>query len=163
MCSSDLFGSPRPWISPGQTPGVTNSSNTLNTGGGTANAVVVPSDDITNYLAFSGNNTAAQNCFYGLNGYAPGSCTIAKYDPVRGDAFFQLDLRLSKTIRFGERLRVELIGQAFNLTNRANYGNDFNNDIADPTTFGHPAGFIAPASTVIPRSLWGEFGVRFSF
>ncbi len=157
------FGSPRPWINPSQTPGVTNSSNTLNTGGGTANAVVVPSNNPTDYLAFSGDITTAQNCFYGLNGYAAGSCTIAKYDPVRGDAFFELDLRLAKTIRLGERLRVELIGQAFNLTNRANYGNDFNNDISDPTTFGHPAGFIAPASTIIPRSLWSEFGVRFSF
>jgi hypothetical protein len=157
------FGSPRPWISPSQATGVTNSSNTLNTGGGTANAVVVPANDITDFLAFSGNNTGAQNCFYGLNGYAAGSCTIAKYDPMRGDAFFQLDLRLSKTIHLGDRLSAELIGQAFNLTNRANYGNDYNNSIADPTTFGHPAGFIAPASTVIPRSLWSEFGVRFSF
>ncbi len=157
------FGSPRPWMNTSDTPGVTNSGNTLNTGGGTANAVVVPSNDPTNYLAFSGDNKGAQNCFYGLNGYTPGSCTIAKYDPVRGDSFFELDLRLSKTIMLGERMRVELIGQAFNLTNRANYGNDFNNNIADPTTFGHPAGFIAPASTIIPRSLWSEFGVRFSF
>lgn len=157
------FGSARPWINPGQTPGVTNSSNTLNTGGGTANAVVVPTSNPTDYLAFSGDNTTAQNCFYGLDGYAAGSCTIAKYDPVRGDPFFQLDMRLSKTIALGEHLRVELMAQAFNLTNRANYGNDYNNDIADPTTFGHPAGFIAPASTVIPRSLWSEFGVRFSF
>ena len=157
------FGSPRPWMNTSDTPGVTNSGNTLNTGGGTANAVVVPSNNPTDYLAFSGNNAGAQNCFYGLNGYAPGSCTIAKYDPVRGDSFFELDLRLSKTIKLGERMRLELIGQAFNLTNRANYGNDFNNNIADPTTFGHPAGFIAPSSTIIPRSLWSEFGARFSF
>lgn len=157
------FGSPRPWISPSQTAGVTNSSNTLNTGGGTANAVVVPSNNPTDYLAFSGDTTAAQNCFYGLAGYTPGACTIAKYDPLRGDPFFQLDLRLSKTIMLGERMKLELIAQAFNLTNRANYGNDYNNDIADPATFGHPAGFIAPASTVIPRSLWSEFGVHFSF
>ncbi len=157
------FGSPRPYLSAAQTPGVTNSANTLNTGGGTANAVVVPSNNPTDYLAFSGNNTAAQNCFYGINGYAPGSCTIAQYDPLRGDPFFELDLRLSKTIRLGEHMKLELIGQAFNLTNRANYGNDYNNNIADPTTFGHPAGFIAPASTVIPRSLWSEFGAHFSF
>ncbi len=157
------YGSARPWANPGGTPGVTNSGNTLNTGGGTAIAVVVPSNNPTNYLAFSGNNTAAQNCFYGLAGYAPGSCTIAQYDPVRGDPFFELDLRLSKTIRLGEHMRLELIAQAFNLTNRANYGNDFNNDISNPTTFGHPAGFIAPNSTIIPRSLWSEFGARFSF
>lgn len=158
------FGSPRPYENgTANAISIVNSSNTLNTGGGTYNAVVVPSDDITNYLAFSGNNTAAQNCFYGLNGYAPGSCTIAKYDPLRGDPFFELDLRLSKTIRLGERMRLQLIGQAFNLTNRANYGNDFGNNIADPTTFGHPIGFIAPSSTIIPRSLWSEFGARFSF
>jgi outer membrane receptor protein involved in Fe transport len=159
------FGSPRPYENgnPANNFSITNSSNTLNTGGGTFNAVVVPSNAPTDYLAFSKNNTGAQNCFYGLNGFAPGSCTIAKYDPLRGDPFFELDLRLSKTIRLGERMRLELIAQAFNLTNRANYGNDYGNDISSPATFGHPIGFIAPGSTVIPRSLWSEFGVRFTF
>jgi hypothetical protein len=56
-----------------------------------------------------------------------------------------------------------LIAQAFNLTNRANYGNDFNSNIASPDTFGHPAGFINPSGTTIPRSLWSEFGARFTF
>ena len=151
------YGSARPY-------NVTNSSNALNTGGGTTNAVVVPSANPTNYLAFAGsaNNTAAQNCFYGLNGYPLGACTIANYDALRGDPFFELDLRLSKTIRLGERLRAELIGQAYNITNRANYGNNFGTSIAS-STFGHPVGFIAPSLTIIPRSLWSEFGVRFSF
>ncbi len=150
------YGSARPYS-------LTNSSNTLNTGGGTATAVVVPSNLPTDFLAFAGNNTAAQNCFYGLNGYAPGACTIANYDPLRGDPFFELDLRLSKTIRIGERFRAEIIGQAFNVTNRANYGNDFGGNIASPATFAHPVGFLAPSSTIIPRSLWTELGVRFSF
>src|SRR5882724_3353890 len=57
------FGSARPY-------NPTNSSNTLNTGGGTAIAVVVPTNDPTNYFAFAGNNAGAQNCFYGLNGVA---------------------------------------------------------------------------------------------
>lgn len=156
------FGSARPYSGPNGV-GIYNSSNALNTGGGTQNAVVVLTSDPNNFFAFAGNSTGAQNCFYGLNGYTPGTCTIAKYDPLRGDPFFQLDLRLSKTIKLGERVRVELIAQAFNLTNRANYGNDYNNDIADQSTFGHPAGFINPSSTIIPRSLWSEFGVRFSF
>ena len=149
------FGSARPYA-------VTNSSNTLNTGGGTALAVVVPTNDPTNWMAFSGNNTGAQNCFYGLHGVAKG-CTIAKYDPLRGDPFFQLDMRLAKNIRIRERMKVQLVAQAFNLTNRANYGNDFNNNIASPSTFGHPSGFINPSSTTTPRSVWGEFGVRFTF
>jgi len=149
------FGSPRPY-------NLTNSSNTLNTGGGTATAVVVPTSNPTNWFAFAGNNTGAQNCFYGLNGVQQ-ACTIAKYDPLRGDPFFELDLRLSKTFRFGEKFNVQIIGQAFNLTNRANYGNSFGGNIASQATFGHPTDFLAPSSTIIPRSLWGEFGARFTF
>jgi Carboxypeptidase regulatory-like domain/TonB dependent receptor-like, beta-barrel len=150
------FGSARPYD-------VINSSNTLNTGGGTyIYPVVVPTNAPTNWFAFAGDNTGAQNCFYGLNGVSQ-ACTIAKYDPLRGEPFFQLDLRLSKNIKFGERMNLQLVAQAFNLTNRANYGNDFNNNIASSDTFAHPGGFINPAATTIPRSLWGELGVRFTF
>jgi hypothetical protein len=153
------FGSARPY-------NLTNSSNTLNTGGGTGIAVVVPTNNPTNWLAFAGNNTGAQNCFYGLNGVTQG-CTIAKYDPLRGDPFYELDMRLAKNIKFGERMNLQLMAQAFNLTNRANYGNNFGvggaASIADPTHFGHPQGFINPSSTIIPHSLWGELGVRFTF
>jgi hypothetical protein len=149
------FGSARPY-------NLTNSGNTLNTGGGTAIAVVVPTNDPTNYFAFAGNNPGAQNCFYGLNGVAQG-CTIAKYDPLRGDPFFELDMRLAKNIRFGERMNLQLLAQAFNLTNRANYGNNFGRNIGDASTFGKPVGFINPASTIIPRAVWGELGVRFTF
>lgn len=149
------YGSARPYP-------LTNSGNTLNTGGGTALAVVVPTADPTNYLAFSGDNKGAQNCFYGLNGAAQ-ACTISKYDPLRGDPFFQLDMRLAKNFHFSEKTNLQLVAQAFNLTNRANYGNNFGNSIASPGTFGHPVGFIAPAATTIPRSTWGEFGARFTF
>lgn len=153
------YGSARPY-------NPTNSSNTLNTGGGTANAVVVPINDPTNFLAFAGGsaaNTAAQNCFYGING-ASQSCTIAKFDPLRGDPFFQLDMRLAKNIRIREGMNLQLVAQAFNLTNRANYGNNFVNNINSPAgEFGHPAGFINPSSTTTPRAIWSEFGVRFSF
>ena len=149
------FGSARPY-------NPTNSSSTLDTGGGTFAAVVVPTGDPTNYLAFSGNNAGAQNCFYGLNGVAQG-CTIAKYDPLRGDPFFELDMRLAKNIRFGERMNLQLVAQAFNLTNRANYGNNFGLNISDPTTFGHPVGFINPSSTIVPHAVWGELGARFTF
>ena len=149
------FGSARPYA-------VTNSSNTLNTGGGTGIAVVVPKSNPTNWFAFAGNNTGAQNCFYGLNGVAP-TCTIAAYDPLRGDPFFQLDMRLAKDIKIAERAKLQLVAQAFNLTNRANYGNNYNNNIATASTFGHPGGFINPSSTTIPRSTWGELGLRFTF
>jgi hypothetical protein len=149
------YGSARPYD-------LTNSSNTLNTGGGTAVGIVVPTNDPKNWFAFAGNNSGAQNCFYGLGGSAA-SCTIAKYDPLRGDPFFQLDTRLAKTIKIRERANVQIIAEAFNLTNRANYGNNFGRSIGSASRFGHPAGFIAPSSTIIPRSTWGELGARFTF
>ncbi len=72
-------------------------------------------------------------------------------------------MRLAKNISLGDKMNLQLVAQAFNLTNRANYGNDFNNNIANSATFGHPAGFINPSSTTTPRSLWSEFGARFTF
>jgi hypothetical protein len=60
-------------------------------------------------------------------------------------------------------MNLQLVAQAFNLTNRANYGNNFGLNIASASTFGHPVGFINPASTIIPRATWGELGVRFTF
>jgi len=145
------FGTARPY-------NLTNSSNTLNTGGGTAAAVVVPKSDPRNWFAFAGDNTSAQNCYYLTT-----TCEIAKFDPLRGDPFFELDAKLAKNFKFGERLKVQIVAQAFNLTNRANYGNNFGNSIASAATFGHPTGFLAPAATFIPRSIWGEFGVHFTF
>jgi hypothetical protein len=157
------YGSARPY-------GLTNSSNTLNTGGGTAIAVVVPQSNPKDWLAYAGNNTGAQNCFYGLNNTSA-SCTIAKYYPLRGDPFFQLDMRLAKNFHFADRYNIQLVAQAFNLTNRGNYGNTFGTaalgstlaNIASASTFGHPQGFIAPSSTIVPRATWGEFGARFTF
>ena len=153
------YGSARPY-------GLTNSSNTLNTGGGTATAVVVPTSDPKNYRSFAGNNSGAQNCFY-----FAGGCTIAKYNPLRGEPFFQLDTRLAKDFKIHDRANVQLIAEAFNLTNRANYGNNFGSaalgttlaNIASASTFGHPQGFISPSSTIIPRATWGELGFRFTF
>ena len=150
------FGSARPYA-------LVNSSSTLNTGGGTyIYPVVVPTSNPKDYFAFAGDNAGAQNCFYGLNGVSQ-SCTIAKYDSLRGDPFFQLDLRLAKNFKIGEHVNLQLIAQAFNLTNRANYGNDYGNSIASPDTFGHPVGFINPTSTTTPRALWSEFGFRLTF
>ncbi len=174
------FGSARPYF-------LTNSYNTLNTGGGTGTAVLVPVDDERNFLygpsyisTFVGACTAAngtncttqaqqnlQMCFYGQCatqfGVPLSPLTIAKYDPLRGIPYFELDLRLAKNFKFGERMNLQLVAQAFNLTNRANYGNDFGNNIASSSTFGHPVGFINPASTIVPLAVWGEFGARLTF
>jgi hypothetical protein len=148
------FGTARPYD-------LTNANNTLNTGGGTAIGVVVPKSDLKNYFAYSGNEAGAQDCFYGLG--QPADCTLVPYDSMRGNAFFQLDTRLAKSFKFGERANLQIIAQAFNLTNHANYGNNFGHSISSASTFGHPVGFIAPASVIVPRATWGELGARFTF
>jgi outer membrane receptor protein involved in Fe transport len=166
------FGTARPY-------NLTNSYNTINAGGGTAAAVVVPNNDqknyfygpnyISNYVAAAvANGANADNATAAAQGfvatcYYTAQCTIAKFDPLRGQAFFELDAKLAKNFRLGERANIQLVAQAFNLTNRANYGNNFGDNVASSTTFGHPAGFFAPNATFIPRSIWGEFGVHFTF
>jgi outer membrane receptor protein involved in Fe transport len=180
------FGSARPY-------NPTNSYNTLNTGGGTATSVLVPTSTPSNYT-YGTNYIAAfvplyvaanptdktaqadgtaqaelnmQVCFYYGNctpglGPAISPLSISKFDPLRGIPYYELDMRLAKNIKFGERMNLQLVAQAFNLTNRANYGNNFGLNIASGT-FSHPIGFINPSSTIIPRAVWGELGARFTF
>jgi len=145
------FGTARPYE-------LTNSGNTLNTGGGTSNAVVVPTNDPTNWLSYAGDNTDAQICYY-----LTANCTIAKFDPLRGQPFFELDAKLAKNIKLGEKMTLQLTAQAFNLTNRANYGNNYGNSVASAATFGHPVGFVNPNASFQPRAIWSEFGLHFSF
>jgi hypothetical protein len=140
------FGSARPY-------NPTAPSDTLGFGTGEDNrAVVVPNSSPTTYMT----GAAGQACYFS------GQCHLVPFDSLRGDPFFQLDARLSKNIKIGEKANVQILAQAFNLTNRANYGNDFNS-VVNSATFKTPAGFINPTSTNIPRSLTGEFGFRFSF
>src|SRR5262245_11699359 len=93
---------------------------------------------------------------------AGGTCVQAPYDNLRGQAFFQLDARLSKDIKFSERAKMKLIFQAFDLTNRANFGNNFDGNIRS-TTFGKPIDVITPSGVIVPRSFSGEFGAQFIF
>jgi hypothetical protein len=143
------------------------SVNELNLGGGSdAGTVVVPKNDQSNVTAFivtdpvtgekSVNKLAASQCYYG------GNCVVAPYNSKRGNPFFNMDARVAKNIKLGEARNLQLMFQAFNLTNHANYGNDFGT-VVDSPSFRNPIGFINPTSTLLPRSFTGEFGARFSF
>ena len=98
---------------------------------------------------------------------ANGSCYETNYDSGHGIPFIQLDARVGKTVTIKDRYNVNVFFQAFNVTNRANYGNNYLATISTLYLGGfsslQPNGFINPSSTVIPRSFWGEFGARFSF
>jgi Carboxypeptidase regulatory-like domain len=96
---------------------------------------------------------------------AAGSCREVAYNSnYSGTPFFQLDARIGKTISIHDRYNIALFYQAFNISNRANYGSNYDVNVSDfKTSFLQPLGFINPSSTVVPRSFTGEFGVRFSF
>jgi hypothetical protein len=147
-------GSARPYT-------VTSSFNELNLGGGSAGgALIVPNSDPTNLTAMAGTSSAAKlaavQCYYS------GNCHIVPYNSLRGDPYFNMDIRLAKNIKLGEGRNLQLAFQGFNLFNHANYGNNFDNVVQDGT-FAKAIGFINPTSTVLPRSFSAEFGARFTF
>jgi Carboxypeptidase regulatory-like domain/TonB dependent receptor len=101
---------------------------------------------------------------YYRNCLAASTCREVAYDSYHGLTFLQLDARVSNTIHIHERYAINLFYQAFNMTNRANYGPNYDVNVSNAaTSFLKPLGFINPSSTVVPRSFTGEFGARFSF
>jgi Carboxypeptidase regulatory-like domain/TonB dependent receptor len=97
-----------------------------------------------------------------LQGYYSRSCGLNPIFNKRGDPYFNVDTRLAKNVKLGEKRNLQLAFQAFNLFNHANYGNNFDGTVGD-ATFGKAVGFINPTSTVAARSFTGEFGARFTF
>jgi len=142
------YGSARPFD-------LRSATDILVRGSGYSRPVIVPIDDPTNYTAIS-TAVAAFNCL------AAGTCRQAGYDTLRGNYFFQTDLRVAKNIRLGEGKNLQLIFQAFDLTNKANSGSNIHNT-AGAGGFLTRAGFINPNSSFTPRAFIGEFGARFTF
>jgi hypothetical protein len=153
-------GSARPY-------NVTSSYNQINLGGGSsAGVLIVPNGDPTNLQAFAANTgvTATDNAtkLAAVQCYYSGNCHGISYNSQRGNPYFNVDARVAKNIKLGEKRNLQLAFQGFNLFNHANYGNNFDN-VAQSPTFGKALGFINPTSSTLPRAFTGEFGARFSF
>jgi outer membrane receptor protein involved in Fe transport len=136
----------------------------LSRGSGYSRPVIVPNDDPTNFGFFNtvGNKTANNQSAAALQCLAAGQCRQVGYDTERGNAFFNMDMRVAKNIRVREGWNLQLIFQAFDLTNKTNYGSNFHNT-NNAGTFLTPEGFINPSSSFTPRAFVGEFGARFTF
>jgi len=76
----------------------------------------------------------------------------------RGFDFTSLDLRLSRTISFTERLKLEAMAEGFNVLNRANY--QVPNNIFGTGTVAR-AGFGLPTAAADPRQM--QLGLRITF
>lgn len=82
-----------------------------------------------------------------------GHSGILGRNTARGPSFAQLDLRVSKIVRFGNR-KLEGFFEAFNITNRANLGTPVSN--LSSASFGLP-------TTISGAPRQAEFGIRFDF
>ena len=77
--------------------------------------------------------------------------------PIGGDSLVSQDLRVTKRLRFNERLSLDLIGEVFNLFNVANYRDEANvNQVLDVAGAG--GSFLAPVSRA--TSVFGTGGPR---
>lgn len=78
--------------------------------------------------------------------------------------FMSFDMRLARSIRFGDRVRLELIADGFNLFNRFNEGS-VSPFIDDVNAFGQRAGngryYSRPTASFDPRQF--QFGVKLNF
>jgi hypothetical protein len=124
---------------------------------GTTRPAIVPVGDTNNLLALAGLTKAeGQACL------AAGTCTTTGFDTFRGQTFFNLDMRISKGFKLGETKELKLLTQFFDLTNRSNFGGNFDNT-QQSKTVNQPNAYITPASVVIPQSFRAEFGAEFRF
>ena len=141
----------------------------IGSGRGNPHAALLPGQKptVANFVNFYQMAKASGSVATFYKAYlAAGTCTETSYDTLRGDPFFQLDTRVGKTVQLHDRYNVNLFFQAFNLTNRANYGGNYLGNIssyAAGTTKLAAEGFVNPGSNIIAHSFTGEFGARFSF
>lgn len=77
-------------------------------------------------LPFSTPDGTQWNGYGGVLGQGgPNFLPIVPRNGEKGDSNYRFDLRLARDIALTERLRIELLGEAFNLLNRSNYNGFF--------------------------------------
>lgn len=78
-----------------------------------------------------------------------------------GDTFHSHDIRLTRNIRIGEKVQLQLIGEAFNIFNISNLAG-YSGDLGNPSRFGQPSRFAASVfGTGVPRAF--QFAGRITF
>jgi hypothetical protein len=89
----------------------------------------------------------------------PGETGTLQRSFLNGPWYFNVNMGLLKTIKFGERYKLQFRAEAFNFLNRTNFDIDENSNIfnVDSDTFGQ----IPLSSTYAPRIM--QFALRFEF
>jgi hypothetical protein len=116
-------------------------------------------------IPFLAQNGDTYNGFGGIRGQGTGGdrnlVPIIPRNSVSGQTNHKLDLRVARDLRLTERLRVEVLAEAFNLFNHSNY-NGFNTTIytaaattnttplSTPIGLSQTAGYLAPNNDASP-------------
>jgi hypothetical protein len=104
----------------------------------------------------------------GLGPAVPG-CAMVPPNTFRGKALIQLDLRAAKEFHFGERMKLQLMAEMFNLFNRKNSCNNvdetFYGSAGPNPNFGTPVGFCGGQGYGAPfgSAYRTQLGFRFEF
>jgi len=85
-------------------------------------------------------------------------------NPIRGDSFSQLNVRVSKFFSWGEQRKLGLFFEAFNVFNTANFGREFQN-VTGAADFGKPLNFFGATGFSEPLGIpfQAQLGARFQF
>jgi len=100
-------------------------------------------------------------------------CTMIKPNTLTGKPFIQMNLRAAKSFNITERAKISLYAEFFNLFNRQNFCNSYEEDAGDPN-FNTPRAFCAGPSNAVfggvsgftafaVPSLHTQLGLRFEF
>jgi hypothetical protein len=97
-------------------------------------------------------------------------CTMMKPNTLTGKPLVQMDMRASKAFNLGERSQLWLYAEFFDLFNRANFCNSYEEN-QTAVTFNTPQAFcsgpsnggVSGFSSAAVQSLHTQFGLRFQF
>ena len=114
-----------------------------------------PIQALSNYKAANSVCSSSAICVQWINTGAFTANPIGAYgdagrNALRGPGYFGFDLQLSRSFQMGERFKLQVIANAFNILNHANYVGGF-------APAGQPAGATyGTVSTALNSSTFGQ-------
>jgi hypothetical protein len=84
---------------------------------------------------------------------------------ARGIPLINLNARLTKNFSLPSSNKLALFAEFFNITNRANFGNQYFGNAFSPATYNQPNSYLGGfgAVSTLPNSFQVQFGARFGF
>ena len=99
---------------------------------------------------------------------------MIKPNTLTGKAYVEMDLGADKSFKLGERAKLTINWQFYNLFNRANFCNSYEQSVSAGSTFNTPRSYCGGPSNAAfggvsgyglaaTKSLTSQFGFRFDF